>query len=57
MKVKLDEGLSVSLAERLAKHGIDADAVYPTSRSLPFCGSLGVRFPPGDPTRRGTASC
>ncbi len=45
MKVKLDEGLSVSLAERLAKHGIDADAVYRTSRSLPFRGSLGVRFP------------
>lgn len=28
MKVKLDEGLPVSLAERLAKHGIDADTVF-----------------------------
>jgi hypothetical protein len=27
VKVKLDEGLPVSLAERLAKHGIDADTV------------------------------
>ncbi|ABW15662.1 hypothetical protein BBK14_15350 [Parafrankia soli] len=27
MKVKLDEGLPVSLAERLAKHGLDADTV------------------------------
>ncbi|WP_131768698.1 DUF5615 family PIN-like protein [Candidatus Protofrankia californiensis] len=28
MRVKLDEGLPVSLAERLAKHGIDADTVF-----------------------------
>jgi predicted nuclease of predicted toxin-antitoxin system len=28
VKVKLDEGLPVSLAERLAKHGIDADTVF-----------------------------
>ncbi|WP_200902459.1 DUF5615 family PIN-like protein [Protofrankia coriariae] len=28
MRVKLDEGLPVSLAERLAKYGIDADTVF-----------------------------
>ncbi|WP_322753077.1 DUF5615 family PIN-like protein [Frankia sp. Cas3] len=28
MKVKLDEGLPVSLAERLGKHGVDADTVF-----------------------------
>ncbi len=38
MRVKLDEGLPVSLAERLAKYGIDADTVFaegPAGRSDP----------------------